>query len=153
MEAIRRLLSPSGRLGRRSFAATLLVVAGVVGGGAFILATTATTSVSAVDPTLPTILLWLAIALLVWIVIAAAVRRLHDRDRSGWWLLLFVVLPWGLLGLGTIDRHGPGEAAATIAAAALAFWGAAELVVLAGSRGANRFGPDPRTAGEPSGDA
>ncbi|WP_235031246.1 DUF805 domain-containing protein [Geminicoccus flavidas] len=33
-------------------------------------------------------LVWLVL-LLPWL--AVAVRRLHDRDRSGWWLLLHVV--------------------------------------------------------------
>lgn len=54
--------------------------------------------------------------------LAAAVRRLHDGDRSGWWLLIaFIPL------IGTIVL--------------LVF------MILEGSRGSNRFGPDP-LAGE-----
>lgn len=148
---MRRLLSPSGRLGRLGFVATLLAVAAVVAGGAFLLfAAFANVSVTAVDPTLPTVLLWLSIALLVWITVVAAVRRLHDRDRSGWWLLVFVALPWALLGIGTLDRHGPGEAAADLVAAGLAVWGAYEMLVRAGTRGPNRHGPDPLGAPENS---
>ncbi len=50
--------------------------------------------------------------------VAVTVRRLHDTDRSGWWLLLAVV-PF------------PG----------LAFLAA--LLVFQGTEGRNRFGPDP----------
>ena len=58
--------------------------------------------------------------------IAVTVRRLHDRDMSGWWYLGFIVasaIP--LLGL----------------IASIAF-----LVVmfLPGTEGPNRFGPDPK---------
>ncbi|WMJ67812.1 DUF805 domain-containing protein [Stenotrophomonas sp. 24(2023)] len=41
------------------------------------------------------LLLWLAVALPC---IAATVRRLHDTDRSGWWLLLAFV-PFASLAL------------------------------------------------------
>jgi uncharacterized membrane protein YhaH (DUF805 family) len=49
--------------------------------------------------------------------IAVSVRRLHDLDRSGWWLLL------GLTGIGGF---------------VLLFWDC-----MKGSDGPNRFGPDP----------
>lgn len=50
--------------------------------------------------------------------IAVAIRRLHDRDKSGWWLLL-VLIP-------------------LIGAIILIVW-----FVVRGTAGANRFGPDP----------
>lgn len=58
--------------------------------------------------------------------IAVTVRRLHDRDMSGWWYLGFIVLSIiPLIGL----------------IAAIAY-----LVIMAleGTKGANRFGPDPK---------
>jgi uncharacterized membrane protein YhaH (DUF805 family) len=54
--------------------------------------------------------------------IAVAMRRLHDTDRSGWWLLI-AFIPF----IGSIVL--------------LIFF------VLEGTRGPNRFGPDP-LAGE-----
>ena len=153
MDPIRRLFTLSGRLARRPFALILAAVGVVAAGTALLLAATATVPVTAIDPTLPTILLWSGIVLLVWIVLAAAVRRLHDRDRSGWWLLLFVAAPWALVGLGTIDRHGPGEALADAVALVLAAWGVVELVVRAGTVGPNRHGPDPRAGAEAIGPA
>ena len=143
MASIGSLFAFSGRLPRRRFLVILAAVLAVAGGAAFLLAAFATVPVTAVDPTLPTILLWSSGAVLVWLVLAAGVRRLHDRDRSGLWLLLFAVLPWALLGLGTLDRHGPGEALATAVAAGLAAWGAIEMILRPGVPGANRFGPDP----------
>jgi uncharacterized membrane protein YhaH (DUF805 family) len=50
--------------------------------------------------------------------LAVSVRRLHDRDQSGWWLLLFLV-----------PLIGP---------IVLLVW-----FCMRGSVGANRFGPDP----------
>lgn len=50
--------------------------------------------------------------------IAVAVRRLHDSDRSGWWILLVFVPVLGMLIL-------------------LVF------MIIGGTRGPNRFGPDP----------
>ena len=52
--------------------------------------------------------------------LAVAVRRLHDRDMTGWWVLLALVPFVGMIAL---------------------------LIILAlrGTEGANRFGPDPIT--------
>ncbi|MEL7189336.1 MAG: DUF805 domain-containing protein [Pseudomonadota bacterium] len=58
--------------------------------------------------------------------LAVAVRRLHDRDMSGWWILGVVVVSFipliGLLG-------------------SIAF---IVLMFLPGTDGPNRFGPDPK---------
>lgn len=52
--------------------------------------------------------------------LAAGVRRLHDTDRSGWWLLIALIPLIGAIVL-------------------LVFY------VLEGTRGDNRFGPDPKS--------
>lgn len=44
-------------------------------------------------------------ALLVAVLVAGSavtVKRLHDRDKAWWWLLVFVVAPDALLGLAEI---------------------------------------------------
>lgn len=58
--------------------------------------------------------------------IAVTVRRLHDRDMSGWWYL-------GLAVAGAIPVIG--------FAASIALF---VLMVLPGTDGGNRFGPDPK---------
>ena len=60
--------------------------------------------------------------LIPWL--AVAVRRLHDTDRSGFWLLIIFFPLIGSLIL-------------------LVFF------IMSGTRGANRFGPDPIEVGEP----
>jgi uncharacterized membrane protein YhaH (DUF805 family) len=80
----------------------------------------------------PGLMLWVAIALAVfWLLasfipsIAVVVRRLHDRDMSGWWYLGFIVLQI-IPFVGWI--------------ASIAFF---VITVLPGTDGPNRFGPDP----------
>ncbi len=58
--------------------------------------------------------------------LAVNVRRLHDRDMSGWWLLGLVVLS-AIPVVGIIVSIG---------------W--LVLMFLPGTQGPNRFGPDPK---------
>ncbi|KQN37785.1 hypothetical protein ASG37_12330 [Sphingomonas sp. Leaf407] len=58
--------------------------------------------------------------------LAVQVRRLHDRDMSGWWLLLFYVL-------SLVPLVGFFVWVAQIV-----------LMILPGTPGPNRFGPDPK---------
>lgn len=87
--------------------------------------------------------------LLVWIYLATSVKRLHDRDKSGWWMVPFLVVP-GLYNQ-FIDRlpDSPADLPLAIAAGALYLWGFIELYCLKGSRKTNRFGADPLTPKPP----
>jgi uncharacterized membrane protein YhaH (DUF805 family) len=94
-------------------------------------------SLAGADPTNPfaiygSLFSGTGILLLIWGLavlipnIAVSVRRLHDRDLSGWWYLAFFIanfIPY-INGLSSI----------------------AFLVVMCldGTRGPNRFGPDPK---------
>jgi uncharacterized membrane protein YhaH (DUF805 family) len=84
------------------------------------------------------------VVIAIWVsYLAIGVKRLHDRDKSGWWILVFYIVPW-LLG-GIADKQGddtPALIAALIALVCL-IWGLVELGFLRGTRGPNRFGPDP----------
>jgi uncharacterized membrane protein YhaH (DUF805 family) len=81
--------------------------------------------------------------LFLWVYLATSIKRLHDRDKSGWWMVPFFVAP-GLYGQFA-DRLGTSTLAMLIGAAALAFsiWGVIEMYFLKGSKGPNRFGADP----------
>ncbi|MFL5297531.1 MAG: DUF805 domain-containing protein [Phenylobacterium sp.] len=57
--------------------------------------------------------------------IAVGVRRLHDTERSGWWLLIAFIPIIGALVL-------------------LVFF------LLEGTRGPNKYGPDPKDVAEPA---
>jgi len=79
----------------------------------------------------------------LWMFLATSVKRLHDRDRSGWWLLVFFVLP-GLCGQFS-DRLPDSYWALFVIwpIPACYLWGVVELYFLPGTRSTNRFGPNP----------
>jgi uncharacterized membrane protein YhaH (DUF805 family) len=62
---------------------------------------------------------------LVWPAVAVSVKRWHDRDKSGWWLLINLVPVVGWL------------------------WALVENGLLRGTPGPNRFGDDPLAAPAP----
>jgi uncharacterized membrane protein YhaH (DUF805 family) len=86
--------------------------------------------------------------------IAVTVRRLHDIDRSGWWILM-PIAPYlfGIVAYVSAIARGVSASVslgAPLVIGALAmligFVGAIVLLVWAcmrGTRGPNRFGPDP----------
>jgi uncharacterized membrane protein YhaH (DUF805 family) len=57
--------------------------------------------------------------LLMWPVVAVSAKRWHDRDKSGWWVLIVLVPVVGWI------------------------WALVDNGFLRGSQGANRFGADP----------
>lgn len=74
--------------------------------------------------------------------LAAGVRRLHDTDRSGWWLLIGIapyLLALALLMTGSLSLFTVLSVVALIGAVALLVF-----LVLDGTKGPNRFGPDPK---------
>lgn len=72
--------------------------------------------------------------------IAVAIKRLHDRDKSGWWVLLFYVLPGVIPNIG---RYTGLDLVFQLASLALSIWALVELGFLRGTSGGNRYGPDP----------
>ncbi len=82
---------------------------------------------------------------------AVTFRRLHDRNRSAWWYLLFFgPLVAVDITMSVARTHGdaPSLTFALLALLSLIpwLWGNIELGFLRGSRGPNRFGPDPYAA-------
>lgn len=61
----------------------------------------------------------LFLPVLVWSGACLTVKRLHDHDKSGWWLLLYVIPVIG------------------------AIWQLIECGLMAGTSGDNDYGPDP----------
>jgi uncharacterized membrane protein YhaH (DUF805 family) len=57
----------------------------------------------------------------IWASLAISVKRWHDRNKSGWWVLIALIPVVG--GLWTLIENG----------------------FLAGSDGPNRYGEDPRS--------
>ena len=90
--------------------------------------------------------------------LAVAVRRLHDTERSGWWLLAPLVPYIPLIALGgiagaTIDPKDPtGGAMASLGIVAMVCMLAVMVLALVllvfyfleGTPGPNKYGPDPK---------
>jgi len=91
------------------------------------------------------------LAVLLWLgtlvpQIAVSIRRLHDTDRSGWWLLLPVVpyvIAGALAGPAILSGNMAGLGLAGIFLMVGAVCAVVLLVfmILAGTPGDNRYGP------------
>jgi uncharacterized membrane protein YhaH (DUF805 family) len=86
--------------------------------------------------------------------LAVATKRLHDRGRSAWWLLLFYLLPSVLTGIGAAIELSSGPMALgglfTVAGLAIGIWAFVELGCLRGTIGPNTYGSDPLGAQAPA---
>ncbi len=95
-------------------------------------------------------LFWLLVALPS---LAVSVRRLHDGNRSGWWLLLPTLLAAAFAAIGFLTLlfalgYGLDDDMVMLVWVSGASWLAATLVVVfwlarRGTMGVNRFGPAP----------
>jgi uncharacterized membrane protein YhaH (DUF805 family) len=79
---------------------------------------------------------------------AVGVKRLHDRNKSGWYLLLFYGLLFVLWAASVVMVEGPDGPSITAGVLAvlglvMAVWTFVELGCLRGSIGQNKYGPDP----------
>lgn len=83
--------------------------------------------------------------------IAVAVRRLHDTERSGWWILAplagyLLAIIGGVMAASSPDAPGVGGIIALVGFVAMFGLGLTLLVFyfLEGTRGPNKYGPDPK---------
>lgn len=83
------------------------------------------------------------LSLFLWIYLATAIKRLHDRDRSGWWLVPFFFLPGLYNQFSDLLPNSTWMLPFWLVAAILWLWGFVEMFIVSGSVGDNRFGPDP----------
>ena len=80
--------------------------------------------------------------------LAVGIKRLHDRDKSGWYLLIFYVVP-GILITASAVVGATAEDSSVIVmilgliSFAIFVWAFVELGCLRGTVGPNRYGPDP----------
>ncbi len=71
---------------------------------------------------------------------STGVRRLHDRGKSGYWLLFYYLLPSMLSRNAGLDPVG---LILCFAAAGISIWVIVDLGFLRGEAGSNAFGPNP----------
>ena len=144
------LFSFEGRIGRRTYwlATLALIVAVLVLTFAPFLLNSEAAAVLLLA--LTSQLVWL---LSLWPMLAVGAKRLHDRNRNGWWLLVFWLLPFALVvggfSIALFDdprtgRSGDFSTGVILVLASLppALWGIVELGILPGTMGPNRYGAD-----------
>jgi len=98
----------------------------------------------------PLFIVIVVVVLIPWLLwgISFTTERLHDRDKSAWWLVVFYLVPGALAQLGETRWLGGATTAAlnsllAFAALALTIWGFVEIGCLRGTAGSNTYGPDP----------
>jgi uncharacterized membrane protein YhaH (DUF805 family) len=74
---------------------------------------------------------------------AVVVKRLHDRNKSAWWLLLFYYCPPIAETLASLNALDSAMVFLNILSLAITLWAFVELGFLRGTFGPNRYGPDP----------
>jgi len=93
----------------------------------------------------------------IFVGLALTVKRLHDRDKSAWWLIVFWFVPFiincAVLANSIAMMHDGADVMATtsnplmavlrLVSLALTIWAFVELYCLRGTVGDNRYGPDP----------
>ena len=145
------LFSLQGRIGRRIYWLAILALI-----GALLLLTFAPFLLDSEDAAVLMVALtsnfiWL---LSLWPMVALGSKRLHDRNKNGWWLLVFWLLPFVLFSVGfsivlfddpRTGRSGDFLTGSIVILASLppALWGIIELGILPGTRGPNLYGADP----------
>ncbi len=137
------LFGASGRINRAKYwrSTLLFMVAGLM--AAVILFTAA--GIAA-----PLFIITVVLVLIPWLLwgFSITTERLHDRDKSAWWLAVFYLVP-GVLGqlaktawfagaAGTVLHYIPA-----LASFAFTIWGFVEIGCLRGTAGSNTHGPDP----------
>ena len=88
-----------------------------------------------------------AIIISTWCFAAIAIKRLHDRDRSGWWMVVFFIVPPLLDKLWDWLDSPTAAFFASLLGALLSVWAFVEIFCLRGTRGPNLFGSDPLARG------
>ena len=97
--------------------------------------------------------------LLLWPALALTLKRLHDRNKGPIWLIPFWAFPYAFSAAVLFIVFTPAVSAkylnpefvnwiraALVAGYAMILWAFIELYCLRGTRGENRFGPDPLDA-------
>lgn len=147
MDAVLRLLfSVYGRIGRKRYWLGKLAIVGICV-VVFVLGELMAGSTGGAEGAYQALMtmgiVFLVISIPIWIAIGT--KRLHDRNKRGWWLLLYYLAPL-VMYWNASARQDP-IVPLMVLAVALLLWGQIELGFLPGTRGTNRFGEDPVSAG------
>ena len=137
------LFGAGGRINRARYWRSVLIY---IGAGMM----TAVILFTAAGVAAPLLIIMVVIVLIPWLLwgFSFTTKRLHDRDKSAWWLVVFYLVP-GVLGrfAGSMWFSGAAGWATnyilTLASFVLTIWGFVEIGCLRGTAGSNTYGPDP----------
>jgi uncharacterized membrane protein YhaH (DUF805 family) len=89
-------------------------------------------------------IIFLTLVSVSWIsAFAIGIRRLHDRNKNGWLVVLFYVAPSILGGIANTSEQAAVSFVLGLASFVISIWGLVELGFLRGTVGPNKYGPDP----------
>jgi uncharacterized membrane protein YhaH (DUF805 family) len=89
-------------------------------------------------------IIFLTLVIVSWIsAFAIGVKRLHDRNKNGWLIVVFYVVPSILAGIANTSEHAVASSLLGLASFVISIWGLVELGFLRGTVGPNAYGPDP----------
>jgi uncharacterized membrane protein YhaH (DUF805 family) len=141
MDAVNLFINFNGRINRAKFWIVVLCCA------VFFLAVIGITM--AVSSSMDTMFRAALIAYipLIYVGVVTGIKRLHDRNKSGWWIVLFYGSPLGLPFVAAI-LSGTTESSVALflvqlVSLGMLIWALVDLGCLRGSIGQNRYGPDP----------
>jgi uncharacterized membrane protein YhaH (DUF805 family) len=77
-----------------------------------------------------------------WSGFATGIKRLHDREKNGWWILVFWLGPSVLGGIQATTTNPAVAMAMGVGSFIIAIWGLIELGFLRGTVGQNLYGAD-----------
>jgi uncharacterized membrane protein YhaH (DUF805 family) len=139
-----------GRIGRRQYWISTLLYSVVWVFGTVILITLAALNYNPPDDTVTNVTIvgfvLLGITMTVFVVMivtrlaSTGVRRLHDRGKTGYWLLLYYLLPSMMSKNVGLDTTGLIFWLVTLG---ILIWAIVDLGVLRGEVSSNAFGPNP----------
>jgi uncharacterized membrane protein YhaH (DUF805 family) len=78
-----------------------------------------------------------------WSFAAIGCKRLHDRNKSGWCMVPFFILPTLLAKAAQWPDAENVDAFFLLVASIINIWAFVEIFCLKGTKGPNEFGPDP----------
>lgn len=130
------LFSFEGRVNRAKYWLVALVTIGLSIAIAFLLIAVALNSIAGFS------VLALLILIPTYVGVVVGVKRLHDRNKSGWWLLLYYLVPGILTGIAG-DSYEGTNLALNVVGHAISLWALIDLGFLRGTAGPNDYGPDP----------
>jgi uncharacterized membrane protein YhaH (DUF805 family) len=89
-------------------------------------------------------IIFLTLVSVSWVsAFAIGIKRLHDRNKNGWLIVLFYVAPSILGGVANTSEQAVVSFVLGLASFVISIWALVELGFLRGTVGPNPYGPDP----------